>query len=200
MAAGPSIDVSAWLEEQLAQASPDLLRDVARIPDRDHFAAYNGTAPIEVSSGHRKIYRLSRRGNRRLNHVIHMAAVTQSATATATAAPTTTASWPRARPPKKPSARSSAASATPSTPASRPTPAGSRRAHVKSPGEQRGNDSVASAAGSHPRAPALRLSRFRTRSHPATVYRSWHKKIQGPLRNAINPIDAKRHRYVRDPA
>jgi len=25
MAAGPSIDVSGWLEEQLAQASPDLL-------------------------------------------------------------------------------------------------------------------------------------------------------------------------------
>jgi transposase len=53
------------------------VRDVARFPDRDHFAAYNGTAPIEVSSGPRKIYRLSRRGNRRLNHVIHMAAVTQ---------------------------------------------------------------------------------------------------------------------------
>jgi transposase len=53
------------------------VRDVSRFPDRDHFAAYNGTAPIEVSSGNRKIYRLSRRGNRRLNHVIHMAAVTQ---------------------------------------------------------------------------------------------------------------------------
>jgi transposase len=53
------------------------VRDVSRFPDRDHFAAYNGTAPIEVSSGPRKIYRLSRRGNRRLNHVIHMAAVTQ---------------------------------------------------------------------------------------------------------------------------
>ena len=26
MAAGPSIDVTGWLEEQLAQASPDLLR------------------------------------------------------------------------------------------------------------------------------------------------------------------------------
>ena len=26
MAAGPSIDVSGWLEDQLAQASPDLLR------------------------------------------------------------------------------------------------------------------------------------------------------------------------------
>jgi transposase len=52
-------------------------RAVSRFPDRDHFAAYNGTAPIEVSSGRRKIYRLSRRGNRRLNHAIHMAAVTQ---------------------------------------------------------------------------------------------------------------------------
>ena len=51
--------------------------DVSRFASRDHFAAYNGTAPIEVSSGNRKIYRLSRRGNRRLNHAIHMAAVTQ---------------------------------------------------------------------------------------------------------------------------
>jgi transposase len=53
------------------------VRQVSRFPGRDHFAAYNGTAPIEVSSGQRKIYRLSRRGNRRLNHAIHMAAVTQ---------------------------------------------------------------------------------------------------------------------------
>jgi transposase len=30
-----------------------------------------------VSSGKRKIFRLSRRGNRRMNHAIHMAAVTQ---------------------------------------------------------------------------------------------------------------------------
>ena len=51
--------------------------DITRFPSRDHFAAYNGTAPIEVSSGRRKVFRLSRRGNRRLNHAIHMAAVTQ---------------------------------------------------------------------------------------------------------------------------
>ena len=50
---------------------------VARFPTRDHFAAYNGTAPAGVSSGERKIYRLSLRGNRRLNHAIHMAAITQ---------------------------------------------------------------------------------------------------------------------------
>src|SRR5947207_3192088 len=51
--------------------------DVARFPGRDHFASYNGTAPVEVSSGNRKIHRLSLRGNRRINHAIHMAAITQ---------------------------------------------------------------------------------------------------------------------------
>src|SRR6266516_3896050 len=51
--------------------------DISRFPTRDQFAAYNGTALIEVSSGNRRIYRLSRRGNRQRNHSIHMAAVTQ---------------------------------------------------------------------------------------------------------------------------
>ena len=51
--------------------------DVTRFPSRDHFASYNGTAPVEVSSGNRKIYRLSLRGNRRINHALHMAAITQ---------------------------------------------------------------------------------------------------------------------------
>jgi transposase len=51
--------------------------DICRFKDRDHFAAYNGTAPIEASSGPRKITGLSRKGNRRLNHAIHMVAVTQ---------------------------------------------------------------------------------------------------------------------------
>ena len=53
--------------------------DASRFATADKFAAYNGTAPIEVSSGKRKIFRLSMRGNRRLNHAIHMAAVTQIA-------------------------------------------------------------------------------------------------------------------------
>ena len=53
------------------------VRQVSRFPGRDHFAADNGTAPVEVSSGGRKIYRLSLRGNRRLNHAIHMAAISQ---------------------------------------------------------------------------------------------------------------------------
>jgi transposase len=53
------------------------VRDVSRFAGRGHFAAYNGTAPVEVSSGNRVVYRLSLRGNRRLNHAIHMAAITQ---------------------------------------------------------------------------------------------------------------------------
>jgi hypothetical protein len=53
------------------------VRQVFRFPSRDHFAAGNGTAPVEVSSGGRQVYRLSLRGNRRLNHAIHMAAITQ---------------------------------------------------------------------------------------------------------------------------
>jgi transposase len=34
--------------------------DVSRFASRAAFAAYNGTAPVEVSSGEKKIYRLSR--------------------------------------------------------------------------------------------------------------------------------------------
>ena len=52
-------------------------RNVGRFANRDRFAAYNGTAPIEVSSGGRTVHRLSRRGNRQLNHAIHIAAITQ---------------------------------------------------------------------------------------------------------------------------
>jgi transposase len=51
--------------------------DVARFASPDHYAAYNGTAPIEVSSGGKTRHRLSLHGNRKLNHAIHMAAVTQ---------------------------------------------------------------------------------------------------------------------------
>jgi transposase len=51
--------------------------NIARFASRDHFAAYNGTAPVEVSSGGRITCRLSLRGNRRASHAIHMAAITQ---------------------------------------------------------------------------------------------------------------------------
>jgi transposase len=49
----------------------------SRFATADHYAAYNGTAPIEYSSGGKTRHRLSLRGNRKLNHAIHMAAVCQ---------------------------------------------------------------------------------------------------------------------------
>ncbi len=51
--------------------------DPTRFPNADSYANYNGTAPIERSSGGHQAHRLSRRGNRQLNHALHMAAVTQ---------------------------------------------------------------------------------------------------------------------------
>ena len=50
---------------------------VARFADRNRFASWTGTAPIEASSGEIVRHRLSRAGNRRMNHVIHIAAATQ---------------------------------------------------------------------------------------------------------------------------
>jgi transposase len=51
--------------------------DISRFPTAGHYARYNGTAPIEASSGPTKRHRLNPRGNRQLNHALHMAAVTQ---------------------------------------------------------------------------------------------------------------------------
>jgi transposase len=51
--------------------------DVRRFTNRDQFASYAAVAPIELSSGGRIVHRLSRRGNRQLNHAIHMVAICQ---------------------------------------------------------------------------------------------------------------------------
>ncbi|MGH8894258.1 MAG: transposase, partial [Actinomycetes bacterium] len=51
--------------------------DVTRFPDRNHFASWTGTAPLDASSGDQVRHRLSRAGNRRLNHVLHIAAIVQ---------------------------------------------------------------------------------------------------------------------------
>jgi transposase len=51
--------------------------DPSRFTTASRYAAYTGCAPIEFSSGGRIVHRLSRRGNRRLNHALHCAAITQ---------------------------------------------------------------------------------------------------------------------------
>ena len=51
--------------------------DITRFPDRDHFASWNGTAPIDASSGDQDRHRLSRAGNRQINRVLHIMATVQ---------------------------------------------------------------------------------------------------------------------------
>ena len=124
---------------------------MSRFPGRDHFAAYNGTAPIEVSSGQRKIYRLSRRGNRRLNHAIHMAAVTQIRHRHSEGRAYYDKKLAEGKTPKE-ALRSLKRQISDAIFAC--LQADARRAaaaSAKDPGGQQGNDSVASAAGSHPR-------------------------------------------------
>jgi transposase len=98
--------------------------DAARFASRDHFAAYNGTAPIEVSSGTARSTGCPGAGTAASTTPSTWPRSPRSATATATAGPTTTASSPRAKLAKRRSGPSSGGSATPSSPASRPTPGG----------------------------------------------------------------------------
>jgi transposase len=51
--------------------------DITRFADRNRFASWTGTAPLDASSGEQIRHRLSRAGNRRMNHVLHMAAIVQ---------------------------------------------------------------------------------------------------------------------------
>jgi transposase len=51
--------------------------DVRRFPSKHHFAAHTGTAPLEASSGQVVRHRLSRAGDRRLNHALYMMAMVQ---------------------------------------------------------------------------------------------------------------------------
>jgi transposase len=51
------------------------VRDVTRFPDKAHFASWNGTAPIDASSGGQVRHRLSRAGAGRSTGCCIMAVV-----------------------------------------------------------------------------------------------------------------------------
>lgn len=81
---GEAVDASGTTLTELFGVGPIVaaivigqVGDPRRFPSRDRFAAYNATAPIEASSGPRVRHRLNQRGNRRLNHAMHLIAVTQ---------------------------------------------------------------------------------------------------------------------------
>jgi transposase len=149
-AAGTSLTGLYGVGPVIAAAVIGDVRDVSRFGGRDHFAAYNGTAPIEVSSGPRKIYRLSRRGNRRLNHAIHMAAVTQIGHRHSEGRACYDKKLAEGKTPKE-ALRSLKRQISNAIFACLQADARRAAARAEGPGGQQGNDSVASAAGSHPR-------------------------------------------------
>ena len=143
------------------------VRDVSRFRSRDRFAAYDGTAPIEVSSGNRKVHRLSLRGNRRLNHAIHMAAITQIRYQHSDGRAYYDKKIAEGKTPKE--------ALRPQTPDQRrhlQMPEGRRGPHRRSqhpgPGRARGERLCRQRGRLTPQTPALRPSHSRTCHHPTT--------------------------------
>ena len=140
---------------------------ISRFPTRNHFAAYNGTAPIEASSGNRTIHRLSRRGNRHLNHAIHMAAISQISHHGTTGRDYYRRKIDEGMAPKSALRAlkrkiSDALYARMIADAQR-----TARQDQGGPGGQTGNDSASNVTGSHPD-PARRNGHSRTATNPTT--------------------------------
>jgi len=77
-ASGSSLTEIFGISEVLAAKLIGHTGDITRFASADHYASYSGTAPIEVSSGEQTRHRLSRAGNRSLNHALHLAARVQT--------------------------------------------------------------------------------------------------------------------------
>ena len=175
------------------------VRDVSRFASRDRFAACDGTAPIEVSSGNRKVHRLSLRGNRRLNHAIHMAAITQIRYEHSDGRACYDKKIAGGKTPKEALRAlkrqiSDAICKHLKADAARAAAAG-----AQGPGGHAGNDSVASAAGSHPE---RRLFGQATPGPVTTLRRpaDQQKRASSHARKRPHePLDTKRHRHGRLP-
>ena len=124
--------------------------DITRFPDRDHFASWNGTAPIDASSGDQVRHRLSRAGNRQINRVVHIMATVQLRNPTEGRA-----YYDRRKAEGKTSMEAMRALKRKLSNIVYKTMLDDAISHAATssrtgPGGQRGNDSDSSAAGSHP--------------------------------------------------
>ena len=173
------------------------VRDVSRFASRDRFAACNGTAPIEVSSGNRIIYRLSLRGNRRLNHAIHMAAITQIRYQHSDGRAYYDKKIAEGKTPKEALRALKRQISDAIYKHLKADAARAAAASAQGPGGQPGNDSVASAAGSHPE----RRSSAKPLPDLPPPYDAQLTSRKGaahtPGKRPHEPLDTKRHRYAR---
>jgi hypothetical protein len=133
--------------------------DIARFADRNRFASWTGTAPLDASSGEQIRHRLSRAGNRRMNHVIHVAAMSRSAT-TPRAVTTTDANSPPGRRRWKPCAASNAGSPTSSSGAWSPMLRPPRTRMPTRAREGTAGRLKNPARSTYPRTSTLRISHF----------------------------------------
>ena len=174
------------------------IADVSRFPGRDHFASCNGTAPVEVSSGNRKVHRLSLRGNRRINHAIHMAAITQLRHKHSEGRVVLREEAGRGenaqRGAQVPQAQDQRRHLRP-PPGRRPP---GRSGRGQGPGRAPGERLCIQRGRLTPRTPALRTSHSRTWHQPTTRHPCRHTVEAGLEENSANHLTptAKRTRYV----
>jgi transposase len=122
--------------------------DITRFPNRDHFASWNGTAPIDASSGDQVRHRLSRIGNRQINRTLHIMATVQLRNPTEGRA-----YYDRRKAEGKTSMEAMRALKRRLSDIAYRHMLDDAIAHTATgPGGQRGNDSDSSATGSHPHA------------------------------------------------
>jgi transposase len=77
-ASGSGLPQLAGVGDLIAARIIGEVGDIERVASKSRFARLNGTAPIPASSGPTNRHRLNTGGNRRLNHAIHMIALTQA--------------------------------------------------------------------------------------------------------------------------
>ena len=133
-----------------------------------------------MSSGNRKIYRLSRRGNRRLNHAIHMAAVTQIRHRHSDGRAYYDQKIAEGKTPKE-ALRALKRQISDALYSRLNADADRAAAARQGPGGQPGNDSVASAAGSHPEHRLFGQATPGPATHPTAAARPVQDHAPGQL-------------------
>jgi len=201
-ASGTSLTRLFGVGPVVAAAVTGDVRDVSRFGGRDHFAACNGTAPIEVSSGQRKVCRLSRRGNRRLNHAIHMAAITQIRHRHSQGRAYYDKKLAEGKTPRE-ALRSLKRQVSNAIFACLQADARRAAARAGGPGGQQGNDSAACAAGSHPRHRLFGQATPGPGPHTTTVAssgrgRAGHSPVAATLPPPMPQVQAERPQRSED--
>ena len=140
---------------------------MSRFPGRDHFAAYDGTAPSRCPPASAR-YTGCQAREPRLNHAIHMAAITQIRHRHSRGRAYYDKKLAEGKTPKE-VLRALKRQVSNAIFACLQADARRAAARVKGPGGQQGNDSVASAAGLHPRHRLFGQATPGPRHHPTAT-------------------------------